>query len=143
MQLMHVSFCVFLVLFGLTAFFLGKETIYFDLSADKGETIYPLFPIMAIILLSLGSFLHNRFLADINLQLPFEEKLTRYQVAFIIRAAFFEAAGLMNIVGFIVITNSVFLIVTGIVLLIFIALRPTRDGLINALSLSYPDTEKL
>lgn len=143
MQLIHVSFCLFLVLFGLTVFFLGKETMYFNLSADSGKTIYPLFPIMTIILLLLGSFLYNRLLADINLQLPFEEKLTWYQVVFIIRAAFFEVSGLMNIVGFIVSKNSVFLIIAGIVMVVFTALRPTKNSLINALNLRYPDTENL
>jgi len=59
------------------------------------------------------------------------------------RTALFELPALLNIVGFLVSANFVFLIVGVVFFMLLVSARPSKQAIIEALNLNYPDTEKL
>lgn len=144
MQIMLTAFCISIISFAMVTLLLNKETIYFDLATTSDQTgLYPLFPLMGLAIIILGLFMFKNQLNKLPEGAFIDEKIAGYQTAFIIRSAFLEGASLMNIVGFLLSANAIFLIVPSIAVTIMIFTRPTKQGVIDALNLSYPDTEKL
>lgn len=82
-------------------------------------------------------------MAKIDKSATAETKINMYQSAFIISAAMLEGGALFNIVGFFMTHNSFFLIFGAVNFIFLILKRPTKDKLISALQLQYPDTESL
>lgn len=143
LQIMHAAFCASIFSFGIMALVVPLGPSYINVSFDNNDVLYPLFPIMSLVFVISGILLFKKLIPGIDNMLVAEEKITRYQTAFLIRSALFEAGALMNITAFFVSPNLIFLIIAGVVFLIFVALRPNRQGVIDMLNLSYPDTEKI
>ena len=143
MQLLHAAFCVAITTFAAMAFFLVKDKLHFSMATGQKDPYFPLFPILAVIFVVAGQFLFGKQLSALNTSATADEKLVRYQTAFIIRCAFIEAAALLNIVAFMSIGNTVYLAVAAVLLVVFIGFRPTKAGITDLLGLQYPDTEKL
>jgi uncharacterized membrane protein len=144
MQILLGAFCFSQISFALITISLNLERMFLSFGPSAEDAgLFPLFPLLGLGFIALGMFLFQQQLSAIPNEASANEKIGRYQTAFIIRCAFLEAASLMNIVGFFLSGNVVFLFVAAISLMLMIVTRPTRNGLIDALSLSYPDTEKL
>ncbi|HWW39917.1 hypothetical protein [Pedobacter sp.] len=143
MQLIHAAFCVAICLFSAVVFSLVQGNLHLNAAFGQDDALFPLFPLLAILAVLTGTFLFRKQLSALEDTLSGEEKVIRYQTAFIIRSAFFEAATLMNIVAFLISANLVFFIVAATIFIAFLLTRPTRTGLAEALKLGYEDTEKL
>ena len=144
MQIILAAFCFSQISFALVTLMLNQERTFlsFSVSAEDGG-LFPLFPILGLVFIGIGTFLFKRQLSAVPKEVTADEKIAGYQTAFIMRCAFIEGASLMNIVGFLISGNGAFLFIPAIAIAMLIVNRPTRDGIIAALSLSYPDTEKL
>jgi hypothetical protein len=144
MQTLLSAFCLAIISFAMVSLLLNKDKIYLDLSIASDRTgFYPLFPLIGLGLIALGLFLFNKQLSNLPEGAGLDEKTAGYQTAFIIRSAFLEGASLLNIVGFLISANAIFLVLPAIAVTVLILTRPTKQGVIAALNLSYPDTEKL
>ncbi|WEK19368.1 MAG: hypothetical protein P0Y49_21570 [Candidatus Pedobacter colombiensis] len=144
MQIMLSAFCIGIITFAMVSLLLNKDKVYFDTSiADDQTGFYPLFPLFGLAAIIFGRFMFNKQLGNLPEGAGLDEKIAGYQTAFIIRSAFLEGASLMNIVGFLISANAVFLIVPAIAVAVLILTRPTKQGVTDTLNLSYPDTEKL
>lgn len=144
MQIMLGAFCFSIISFTMVTFSLNKEAIHLELSIASDHTgLYPLFPLIGLGLIVLGLFMFNKKLGNLPEGANVDEKIAGYQTAFIVRSAFLEGAALMNTVGFLLSANAIFLTIPAIAVVILIFTRPSKQGIIDALSLSYPDTEKI
>jgi len=143
LQLIHTAFSIAILLFALVSFTLAKDQIHFSMLVDEKAPFFPLFPIMGIVLTALGFFIFNRQVASVDHTATADEKIMRYQTAFLIRCALIEAGALMNTVAFLLVGNTVFLIIVAFCFLAFIMIRPNKQRMIDALNLQFPDTEKL
>jgi len=143
LQIIHGAFCASIFLFGTLFYFKNKETLYFSTSIDQGNVCYPLFPIIAIIVIAVGIFLFKKQLSAIDSLLPVNDKVMKYQNAFVTKSAFFEGAAIMNIAALSIAPNAIFLIVAGVVFLLLLISRPTRAGVIDALNLSDIESDEL
>ena len=143
MQLIHTAFFLAIISFALVSFLSVKDRLHFNPLIAENEAFYPLFPILAVVFTILGFFMFNRQIAGMDTSLSADEKIARYQTAFLIRCAFIEAGALLNTVAFFLVGNTVFLIVVAFSLLAFIIVRPRRQHIIDVLNLQFPDTEKL
>ena len=90
-----------------------------------------------------GFFLFKRQVAAIDPAATGEDKVAAYQTAFLIRCACIETIALLNTIALLLSGNMAYAIVVAVVLIVFIATRPTKDHVIETTSLQYPDTEKL
>jgi hypothetical protein len=140
MQIMLTGFCAAIVSFAMVAILLNKEAIYFDIALIRDQ---PVFPLTGLSLVFFGLFMFKTQLDKLPEGTDTDTKIAAYQTAFIIRSAFLEGASLMNIVGFLLSANALFLIVPAIAIALMIFTRPTKQSVSDALNLSYPDTEKL
>lgn len=142
MQTIHLAFCLAIITMAATSYLTVKDRLYLDTSLNQAEVFFPLFPIIGIVSLIAGQFLYKQQISNLQ-ELSAENKINKYQVAFIIRTALFEFPSLLNIVGFLVSGNIIFLIASLIFFVFLLATRPKKQTIIDELNLSYPDTEKL
>ncbi len=143
LQTIHLAFCIFIFLFATVALLVNKNILFFDASFASSAPFNPIFPAVAIIAIALGTIMFNKKMASITPVQPLEFKFTQYQVAFLIRCAFFEAGALLNIVGFFNTYNLFFILFAAASFVALLLSRPTKDKVISALQLQYPDTENL
>ncbi|MGY4386295.1 putative membrane protein (GlpM family) [Pedobacter sp. UYP24] len=137
----HLAFCAAILTLAAVSAITVKNNIYFDVALNQNNGLYPLFPILAIIVTVVGIFLFNKQIAAIDNAETFDSKFMKYQTAFLVRCAFLEGGALMNVVGFLMTANTVFLIAAAIPFLYLVRSRPTKDQIVEDLNLQYPDTE--
>jgi hypothetical protein len=87
----------------------------------------------------LGNFLFRQELNNASEKNSLREKLMSYQAGLIKKLAPMEGASLFSIVIFMLTGNLFFLVITGLVILYFITLRPTKEMIGNDLNLSYDE----
>ncbi|WP_285059840.1 hypothetical protein [Pedobacter ginsengisoli] len=143
MQVIHIAFCAAITGFAIVALIMRKERIHLDLSLDNNDPYFPLFPVLAVISVAVGFYMFNKQIRSMDPMLGGDDKIAAYQTAFILRCAFIEAPALLNVVGFLIYGNMVYLIVAAAVLVVFILTRPTKQHVIDTTGLQFPDTEKL
>lgn len=143
MQVIHTAFCAAVGGFAVVALIMRKDQMHLDLSFEKNDPYFPLFPILAVIMVAVGFYMFNRQIRSIDPATNGDEKIAAYQTAFIVRCAFIEAPALLNTIAFLTFGNTVYLIVLAAVLIVFIRTRPTKEHVINTTNLQFPDTEKL
>lgn len=96
-------------------------------------------PLMAISCFVLSNILFSQQLGIAVNQTSLMGKITRYQIASIIRFALIEGSSLFAIVAFLISGNLLFAMVSGLLILVFIANRPTKDKVETDLNLSYEE----
>lgn len=143
MQVIHTAFCAAIGGFAVVALIMRKDQMHLDLSFEKNDPYFPLFPILAVIMVAVGFYMFNRQIRSIDPLISGDEKIAAYQTAFIVRCAFIEAPALLNTIAFLTFGNTVYLIVLAAVLVVFIRTRPTKEHVIDTTNLQFPDTEKL
>jgi hypothetical protein len=142
-QTIHMAFCAAVLLFAIVAFITVRDRIHFDASFNQDIGLYPLFPILGVVTIIAGMKIYKKQLSDIEHLVSFEEKFAKYQVAFLIRCAFLQAGALMNVSGFLVTANLVFLIAFMLPFFFLAKFRPNKTAVIEDLNLQYPDTNEL
>lgn len=142
MQTIHLAFCLAIVLMAATSYLTVKDRLYLDADLNQNDIFFPLFPLIGLVSIALGQFLFKKQLSNLQ-ELPADDKINKYQVAFLMRTALFELPALLNIVGFLVSGNIVFLIAGVVFFMLLVSARPSKQAIIEVLNLNYPDTEKL
>ncbi|WP_448699512.1 hypothetical protein ACFGVR_21040 [Mucilaginibacter sp. AW1-3] len=99
-------------------------------------------PMMAVIS-SLSTVLYKQLLTTAINKPTVQQKVTGYQTAMIARLAMLEGASLFGIVVYQLTANLLYLVVSGIIILFFIVIRPTRDKIETDLNLDYQDKAEL
>lgn len=143
MQVIHTAFCTAITCFAMVGLIMRKERMHFSFSLDKNDPYFPLFPILALIFVTMGFYMFNKQIRAIDPMATGDGKIAAYQTAFILRCAFIESAALLNLGAFLILGNLLYLIVAAVALIIFIWIRPARQTVIDTLNLQFPDTEKL
>jgi len=135
--LVHLALLMGQVLFGLAAFFITNKTVI-NLTPGSDVFFY-IVPIMIVFGIFTGSFLFKQQVAKLSDKTLLTEKLTGYQTALIIRFALSNGTSMLGIVVYMQIGNLFYLIVTGVNILYFIWIRPTKDKIKDDLNLTYED----
>jgi len=136
-SIIHLAMVTGQFLFGLIAFIETPQK-GLDITNTKDPFLFVV-PILAI-----GCFAFSRFLFSKNLNIAIskptlKEKLAFYQSAIITRFAPLEGASLLGIGSYLQSGNLLFLIISGVIALYFLSLRPTKDRIENDLNLTYED----
>jgi hypothetical protein len=142
-QTIHLAFCGAVLVFAITVFTMVSDRVYFDMSFDQDNGLFPLFPIIAFIAIFVGIKLFNKQLADLDYTVNLDSKFAKYQTAFLIRTAFLDAGALMNISAFLITANLVFVVAALFPFFFLLRFRPSKDEVIEVLKLQYPETDQL
>ena len=139
--IIHVAMLAGQVLFGAVVFFITLKPV-FDTKPGNDPLFY-MAPLMIVFGMVVGSFLYKQQVAKLADKPTLTEKLMGYQAALIIRFALAEGPALFSIVCFMLTGNLFYLLCTGINVLYFIWIRPTKQKMEDDLKLTYEDKIEL
>jgi hypothetical protein len=135
---------------GLTAGQLLFGVVVFYITPQKGFSFDGIKDPMILIAFALafGGFIGSTLmyrsrLASVTPEDTLAKKIGIYQTGFITRAALLEGPSLFCIVGYMLSGNLLLLAISGVIILYFISIRPTREKIIADLKLDYNEVAAL
>lgn len=135
--IIHLALLAGQVMFAIVAFIqVGKTQIDIKNSNDPFLFVVPILAIGGFIVSNL--MFRQQLNSSINKD-SLKDKLMGYQTALIIRFALLEGPSLFGIVTYLITGNFLFLIISGLLVLYFISIRPTRVKIENDLNLTYEE----
>ncbi len=139
----HLGFSLAIIVFGIAAYSTVGSQAYFSTQLGNISPYFLLLPLVGLIAITIGSTVFKQGVAKAKELASFEEKLTKFKQVFLIRCGLIEASAFLNIVGFILSNNLIFLAFGGISLLSLLSCRVVKQKLIDDLEISFPDAERL
>lgn len=135
--IIHIALLVGQVLFAAVTLNLQASNTHFKINtADVFTFIVPVF---AVVGFTVSKLLNRRQLDTIQTDWTPNKKLTTYQTAMIIKLATLEGPSLFGIVVFFITGNLFFLSISGILMLYFILLTPTKEKVSDDAKLNYDE----
>jgi hypothetical protein len=110
---------------------------------DKSDPIIFANLILFTLAIPIGYLVSQGMWKKIEKELPLKDKLLKYQTGFLVRLATCEGVGLFSIVGLLLSNNLIYLVLTGLVLLIIFFYFPSLEKLELQLDLNYADLDEL
>ncbi|MEM9867066.1 MAG: hypothetical protein AAF765_05220 [Bacteroidota bacterium] len=134
LSIIHTSLIMGPIILGALLYFdTTKESIRFSFDLN---TLFYVVPIVGLAGIFIGNLLYRNFLARIPTNLSLKQKLVRYQTASITKYALVEIPTFLGVFAFMITHNLFFLLVSAVLVLYFISLRPTTSGLAKNLELT-------
>lgn len=139
----HLSFCIAIIVFGAVAYTIVGPEAYFSTQLGNVSPYYLLLPLVGLIAITIGTSMYTKAVAKAKVEHSFEYKLIGFKKAFLVRCALVEASAFLNIVGFLLSNNLIFLAFAGISLLSLFSYRLNKARLTEDLQIAPADTERL
>jgi hypothetical protein len=143
LNLIHAALISGQIFFGLIAYYLvtiGAMVINPDETVGIFRIIVPLISILSIV----ASYMFFRMQLNNAKSKPgLSEKLMTYRTALIVKWAFLEAPSLLAIVGYLLTGNRFFIIIAGLIIIIFLIHKPSKNTAAFELELSRNERDKI
>ncbi|MDJ1472497.1 hypothetical protein [Xanthocytophaga flava] len=140
-SIIHLALMMGQILFAIVTFYISQTSLSSG-NEELKQTFTYLVPLVALIGIAAAFLLFNILLKKAREKSSLSEKISAYGTAMIVRYALLEAPSLLSIIAFFLTGDYTFLSVFGIVIILFIFLRPSKDKLIQELELD-PNEEIL
>ena len=141
MIIIHLALFMGQTLFAAVVLFISKDPA---LNLKPGnDVLFYIVPFMLLAGIFGGSFVYKQQMAKLGEKTSLTEKLQVYQKALIIRYALSEGVSMLSIVCMLLTGNVYYLILTGINILYFIVIRPTKFKIFDDLNLGYEDQAEM
>jgi uncharacterized integral membrane protein len=141
LQLIHFSLLFIIVVFAAYVGLNAGEQLFFSYEEDK------LFLYLAILISFVGNlsskYLFNKLLKQIPADIDLAQKAVKYSTAHIFRVAMLEFPALMCIIFVMESNNSFYFILVGILILMILAVYPTKQKFTNEVPLSTKEKSML
>lgn len=138
-QIINVTFIIGVVLF---SFFTLKNTPQ-NFSFNDGSLFVYSIPLLSMGSILLGNLFFNKSISAINKSERFYSKLTKYQLATIIRASFLEVSGLIATVVTGMTTNFFYFMFTVFSIIIILVYMPSKNKFKRSVPLNSEELSKL
>ncbi|GAA4309370.1 hypothetical protein GCM10023149_03630 [Mucilaginibacter gynuensis] len=132
--IIHLALALGQVLFIAVCLFLTQSTAINI--TDTSEIFLIIVPVMTTSLFFISSYLYNKQLAA-GADGDLKKKALNYQTALIIRLALLEGPSLLSIVAYLLTGNFLYIIVSGVIILYFLYIRPSKANVLDAMELTY------
>ncbi len=134
LSVLYFSFLGSQLLFALVAF-LKQSTTYFEFENSEDVFIYAV-PVLAVAAFVASMLVYREQISTLTDKGSLPEKFSGYQSAYLVRMAFLEAASIFGIIAFMLKGNLFSLVFTGLLILYFLTLKPSKDKVEADLDLS-------
>jgi len=141
LQIIHFGFLFVIVVFGAYVAINANENLIFSYKEDKA------FLYLAILIAFVGNlsskFLYTKLIKQIPENAKLLDKASKYSTAHIFRMAMLEFPALMCIIFVLKSNNSFYFILVGILILMILAIYPTKDKFQKDVSLTNKEKSML
>lgn len=142
MQIIHAGLLAGQVMFAVVSYTVVEKAPHFDIK-NTGDVFLFIVPLMAIASFIASNLLFKLKIAGLPGKDILVEKLIGYLTALIIRFALLEGASLFGIVTFLISGNLLFLLISALLMIYMLTLRPSVSKAEADLELSYEDKLEL
>ena len=141
MKIIHAALCAGVFLFTLVTLYLTLSP-QFDFNY-RNDYLIIILPIAAVGATYISNLVYNKLLIGIPKELTLLQKLSKYQIAMIVRMAMLEGIALFSIVWF-MLTNNLFFLIVGVMLLFYmVSLFPNKNKISEVLKLTEAEKREL
>ena len=134
LQIIHWALVLGVLVFTAVIAYTQKNTLYFSYTENK------MFLYMAIIISFIGNMaskqLYAKLISQINVNQKLFDKAAKYSTAHILRVAMLEFPALMCVIFAMQSNNSFYFILVAILVIIMIAIFPSKEKFINDVPLT-------
>ncbi|WP_422107933.1 hypothetical protein [Winogradskyella sp.] len=141
MTILHYAYSLAVLVFGTIALYI-TDNATMNLN-DTNDIFFYLVPILGMGGPIASHFIFNNLLKAVHAKPTLKEKLVSYQSARIIRLALIEGPAILGIVIFMTTTNLFYLVISGVLLVYMIFLRPTHSVIREDLNLNAEQDREL
>ena len=135
LSLLHAALLGAQILFAGVVLLLNSDR---DIGTQASDNVFLyVVPVMSGMSFLLSRFLFSSLVAKARAKDSLKEILVAYQGAFLVRLALLEAPSLFAIVTYFVTGNIILLAVSGLIILYFLTLAPSKQKVESDLNLSY------
>jgi hypothetical protein len=138
LQIIHGALCLGPALLAAVSYIITTNKHNEILRADV--SIVSVMAFVAISQVFISIFLFNNLMSQIDMKIPVKEKLIKFQTACLLRYVPLEMGALLNVIGFLITGNYISLGIAMATIVFMASIKPTRQGIIAALKINYPDT---
>ena len=133
-QIVHLAMVAGILFFVLISVFLQAKA--FGTMDDESNNLLMVFALaFAAIGIASSKILFRRKLIKCNAKTTLTEKLDEYRSALIIKFASLEAPSFLSIVIYLLTGNTIVLVIAGVLIIIFLMYRPTKEKLMDDITL--------
>lgn len=126
-------------MFAVVVCFINKDLLVFDFTLSHPDTNTNILSFVAVIFtvvaMNLGTYLFNKLINQIDPTSTEQEKLAKYQAAFLIKCALLEASAIFSIVMCLITYNFYFIVVAAFSLIALWLMRPTKEKVYTTLQI--------
>lgn len=140
-SILHFALFTGQFLFGIVAYYLATTEGFTTGNKELEDMFLVIVPLVALGGIVGGIFLSKTQIENIKQKESLREKLSAYQTLLIIKYALLEGPSFLAIIGYMFTTNTVFMGIAAIIILLFILYRPTVAKTITELELSQAERE--
>ena len=134
LQIIHFVLLLVIIVFGAYAALNANEQLFFSYKEDKA------FLYLAILIAFMGNLASKFLFSKLINQIPYNanllQKASKYSIAHIFRMAMLEFPALMCIIFVMKSNNSFYYIIVGILILMILAIYPTKNKFIENVTLT-------
>jgi len=139
-SILYLALLLVPIIFGIVAYLqIGKTTIDYKNTSDPFMIFVPA---MAIIGFVASNLIFNNQVYYNTHEKPLKKRIVDYQTALLIRYASLEAPALFGVGAYLITGNMLFMLISALVVLYFLFVRPTRSKLISDLELTNDENTK-
>lgn len=139
-NIIHMALLAGPAMFALVTFSISELT---TVKFDQGDPFLFIVPLMAVAAFFVSNFLFKTLLKKAINAADLRGKLSNYQIAIIVRMALIESVMLFGIVTYNLTGNFLFLLITMVLIVYGVVIRPTIEGIADDLQLSYDEKMQL
>ncbi len=139
-SILHMSLTIGPIVFAIIAF---KETEKKIISLSETDELFLIVvPCFALGGILLGNFIFRQTIKNIPSASSLRQKLIRFQTVSIVKYLLLEAATLFSVIVFLQTRNLIFLVISSMLILYFLLLRPTKAKIERILDLRGSDRDR-
>jgi len=134
-QIVHFALIIGIVFFGIISIFLQSQG-FGTIDQESNNILMITAMVFSVIGIILSKLLFKRKLLNCSNKPTLIEKLDSYRSALTLKFASIEAPSFLVIVIYLITGNMIVIAIAGLLLIIFLTYRPTKEKLITDLELS-------
>lgn len=139
LTVLHAAFIVGQLIFCGVAYYLVSIDTFGEDFQEFASILQFIVPVVVLMSIFVSSFVLKNRLPSIQQKTTLSAKLIDYRTYFISKLALLEGAALFSIVSYMLTGGILFLALAGLVILVFLTHRPSKESIIQDLLLNHQE----
>ena len=142
-QVIYYALVAGQVIFGIVALYLNQNSKFYYDTKGVGNTILYIVALFVFGGSAVSNLVFRNMISAIKSRGTLTEKMTAYRSALIAKYSLLEGTSLFSIVAYYLTGNLLFLALSGLIIIVFLTIKPTTDRAAKELELNLNDEQAI